>query len=49
MITKITCNVKINRYNGLTRDKAYKLEKECLLLLEQNFKCICGLEYSHFL
>ena len=48
MITKITYNHKINPWSGLTRDQGYRLEKNCLLLLEKNFKCICGLESAHF-
>lgn len=30
-----------NPFNGLKRPTAYKLEKECLTLLSDNYRCIC--------
>ena len=48
-ITKITKNEKINKWNGLTREQAFTLEKDCLTILNNNFECICNLKCSsHF-
>jgi len=48
-ITKITKNEKINKWNGLTREQAFTLEKDCLTLLNNNFECICNIKCSsHF-
>ena len=33
---------------NLSMKQAYQLEKDCLLLLEKNYKCICGLNAHHF-
>ena len=35
-ITKITKNEKINKWNGLTREQAFTLEKDCLTILNNN-------------
>ena len=37
-----------NFITNLTQKQAYQLEKDCLLLLEKNFKCRCGLNAQHF-
>ena len=33
---------------GLTRIEAFLLEKKCLTLLNNNFKCICSIARTHF-
>ena len=47
-IIKITKNEEINQWNGLTRRKGFDLERECLTILNSNFKCICSIECNHF-
>ena len=48
MYIKITKNLKRNYWSGLSRVAGYNLEKDCLLLLEKNFECTCGLGSYHF-
>ena len=45
---KITKNMKINKWNGLTRRQSFDLEKKCLTILNCKFECLCGNKYSHF-
>lgn len=45
---KITKNRKINEWNGLTRKQGFNLEKDCLILLNSNFKCLCDVKCEHF-
>ena len=47
-ILKITKNREINPWSNLTRTDAFLLEKECLTLLNNNFKCICEEQRTHF-
>ena len=47
-IKKITKNLKINRWNGLTRKEGFDLEKDCLTILNSNFECLCDVKCSHF-
>ena len=43
-----TCGNGINIFNGLNKKHSYQLEKECLLLLNKNFECICEKKMQHF-
>lgn len=47
-IFKITKPKKKTFLRGLSQKQAYLLEKEILLLLEKNFKCVCGQNTYHF-
>lgn len=47
-IIKITKDMKINPWNGLTRKEGFELEKDCLTILNYNFKCLCGVKCEHF-
>ena len=47
-IIKITKNMKINPWNGLTRKEGFDLEKDCLIILNSNFKCLCDIKCEHF-
>ena len=47
-IIKKTQNNKINPWNGLTRKEGFNLEKDCLILLNSNFKCLCDVKCEHF-
>lgn len=47
-IEKITKPNKKTFLRGLSQKQAYQLEKKILLLLETNFKCVCGLNTYHF-
>ena len=48
-IIKITKKLKINKWNGLTRDQSFQLEKDCLTTLNNNFECKCTVKCnSHF-
>jgi len=47
-IIKVLKNDKINRWNGLTRNEAYNLEKECLICINNNFECLCKIKQNHF-
>ena len=47
-ILKITKDRKINPWSNLTRVDSFLLEKECLTLLNNNFKCICNEPRAHF-
>ena len=38
----------MTRYSGLKIEASYNLEKKCLILLEKNYECICGLKCNHF-
>jgi hypothetical protein len=38
----------INVFNGLTKKSAFKLEKDCLDLLNKNYECICEKKSRHF-
>lgn len=44
-IKKIT---KDNVLNGLDRNESFKLEYNCLKILNDNFECICNLNCQHF-
>ena len=47
-IIKTTKNMELNIYNGLTRKEGFDLEKDCLLKINSNFKCICSVNKEHF-
>jgi hypothetical protein len=47
-IYKITKSEEKTILRGLSQKQAYQLEKEILLLLEKNFKCVCGQNTYHF-
>lgn len=47
-IIKITKNKAINPWNGLTRKEGFDLEKDCLIILNSNFKCLCDVKCEHF-
>ena len=47
-IVKIIKNMKINPWNKLTRKEGFNLEKDCLTIINNNFKCLCGSKCSHF-
>jgi hypothetical protein len=47
-IIKTTKNTRINPSSGLTRKKGFNLEKDCLIILNSNFKCLCDGKCSHF-
>lgn len=47
-IYKITKPEEKTLLRGLSQKQAYQLEKEILLLLEKNFKCVCGQNTYHF-
>lgn len=47
-VIKITNNIKINTWSGLTRKEGFYLEKDCLTILNNNFKCLCDFKCSHF-
>lgn len=34
--------------NGLTRKDGFYLEKDCLTILNSNFKCLCDFKCEHF-
>ena len=34
---KITKNIKINKWNELTREEAFKLERKCLTILNYKY------------
>ena len=36
------------KWNGLTRKEGFNLEKDCLILLNSNFKCLCDVKCEHF-
>ena len=37
-----------NPWSGLTRKEAFNLEKNCLKILNSNFKCLCDVNCDHF-
>ena len=47
-IIKITNNIKINTWSGLTRKEGFDLEKDCLTMLNYYFECLCDVKCSHF-
>ena len=47
-IIKVTKNLEINPWSGLTRREGFDLEKECLSILNSNFKCLCSDKQEHF-
>jgi hypothetical protein len=47
-IIKVTKNMEINLWNGLTRKEGFDLEKDCLIILNSNFKCLCDVKCEHF-
>ena len=48
-IIKITKNYRNNNpWTGLTRKEAFNLEKNCLTILNSNFKCLCDVKCEHF-
>ena len=47
-IEKQTNSDRDGNFRGITQESAFKLETECLKLIKQNYKCICGLDYYHF-
>ena len=47
-VIKITKNMRINPWTGLTRKEGFDLEKDCLIILNSNFKCLCDVKCEHF-
>ena len=47
-IIKIIKYLTINPWNGLTRKEGFVLEKDCLIILNSNFECLCHVKRSHF-
>lgn len=45
---KRTKMLNYNKWNGLTPKYAYILEKICLLILQNNYKCTCKNKKCHF-
>lgn len=48
MTSFIKKNSNRKYYNGLNTRESFELEKNCLEIINSNFKCICGLKCYHF-